>query len=176
MLINLIWLNKQVTKLSSFMVMLGLGLFMVGLNVISASAPSATAQGTQGITITAGNSSFYPLTNTDANQVKVNIDYTVDDESLQNQVINAVMAVFSPNGTLLKTTSFPTGFTAQSDGGTQTFKTSFKDKSLTRITANVTFTDATKSRSISNVLTINLDLEETPTVGSLLGTRPSFQN
>jgi hypothetical protein len=91
-------------------------------------------------------------------------------------VINAVMAVFSPNGTLLKTTSFPTGFTAQSDGGTQTFKTSFKDKSLTSITANVTFTDATKSRSISNVLTINLDLEETPTVGSLLGTRPSFQN
>lgn len=164
------------TKLSSYMIMLGLGLMMVGLNAIMGSTPSATAQGTQGITISAGNSSFYPLTNTDANQVKVNIDYTVDDESLQNQVINAVMAVFSPNGTLLKTTSFPNGFTAQSDGGTQTFKTSFKDKSLTSITANVTFTDATKSRSISNVLTINLDLEETPTVGSLLGTRPSFQN
>jgi hypothetical protein len=168
--------KAAMTKLSIYMIMLGLGLLMVGLNVMTISTPSATAQGTQGITISAGNSSFYPLTNTAANQVKVNIDYTVDDESLQNQVINAVMAVFSPNGTLLKTTSFPTGFTAQSDGGTQTIKTSFKDKSLTSITANVTFTDATKSRSISNVLTINLDLEETPTVGSLLGTRPSFQN
>lgn len=157
------------------MIMFGLGLLALGLNFII-STPSAGAQSTQGITISAGNSSFYPLTNTDANQVKVNIDYTVDDEALQNQVINAVMAVFSPNGTLLKTTSFPTGFTAQSDGGTQTIKTSFKDKSLTSIKANVTFTDATKSRSISNVLTINLDLEETPTVGSLLGTRPSFQN
>ena len=164
------------TKLSIYMIILGLGLLTVGLNVITGSTPSATAQGTQGITISEGNSSFYPLTTTDANQLKVNVDYTVDDESLQNQVINAVMAVFSPNGTLLKTTSFPTGFTAQSDGGTQTFKTSFKDKSLTSLTANVTFTDATKSRSISNVLTINLDLEETPTVGSLLGTRPSLQN
>ena len=158
--------KAAMTKLFSYMIMFGLGLLALGLNFIIISTPSASA----------GNSSFYPLTNTDANQVKVNIDYTVDDESLQNQVINAVMAVFSPNGTLLKTTSFPTGFTAQSDGGTQTIKTSFKDKSLTSITANVTFTDATKSRSISNVLSINLDLEETPTVGSLLGTRPSFQN
>ncbi len=164
------------TKISSYMIMLGLGLLMLGLSFIVSSTPSAFAQGTQGITISAGNSSFSPLTNTDANQIRVNIDYSVEDESLQNQVINAVMAVFAPNGTLLKTTSFPTGFTAQSDGGTETLKTTFQDKSLTSVTANVTLTDATKSRSISNVVTINLDLEETPTVSSLLGSRPSFQN
>lgn len=156
--------------------MLGLGLLMLGLSFIISSAPSAFAQATQGITISAGNSSFTPLTNTDANQVRVNIEYSVEDESLQNQVINAVMAVFAPNGTLLKTTSFPSGFTAQSDGGTETLRTTFHDKSLTSVTANVTLTDATKSRSISNVVTINLDLEETPTVSSLLGTRPSLQN
>ena len=156
--------------------MLGLGLLMLGLSFMVGSASPAFAQGTQGITLSAGNSSFSPLTNTDANQIRVNIDYSVEDESLQNQVINAVMAVFAPNGTLLKTTSFPTGFTAQSDGGTETLRTTFQDKSLTSVTANVTFTDATKSRSISNVVTINLDLEETPTVSSLLGTRPSFQN
>lgn len=156
--------------------MLGLGLLMLGLSFIVSSAPSALAQATQGITISAGNSSFTPLTNTDANQVRVNIEYSVEDESLQNQVINAVMAVFAPNGTLLKTTSFPSGFTAQSDGGTETLRTTFHDKSLTSVMANVTLTDATKSRSISNVVTINLDLEETPTVSSLLGTRPSLQN
>jgi hypothetical protein len=164
------------TKVTNYMIMLVLGLLMFGLSFIVGSAPSVFAQGTQGITISAGNSSFTPLTNTDANQVRVNIDYSVEDESLQNQVINAVMYVYAPNGTLLKITSFPSGFTAQSDGGTETLKTTFKDKSLTSVTANVTFTDATKSRSISNVLTINLDLEETPTVGSLLGARPSFQN
>ena len=164
------------TKLTSYMIMLGLGLLMLGLSFIVGFAPSALAQDTQGITISAANSSFTPLTNTVGNQVRVNIEYSVEDESLQNQVINAVMAVFAPNGTLLKTTSFPTGFTAQSDGGTETLRTTFKDKSLTSVTANVTFTDLTKSRSISNVITINLDLEETPTVGSLLGTRPSLQN
>lgn len=164
------------TKISSYMIMLGLGLLMLGLSLIVNSTPSAFAQATQGITISAGNSSFTPLTNTDANQVRVNIEYSVEDESLQNQVINAVMAVFAPNGTLLKTTSFPSGFTAQSDGGTETLRTTFHDKSLTSVMANVTLTDATKSRSISNVVTINLDLEETPTVSSLLGTRPSLQD
>ena len=158
------------------MIVLTLASSILVFHAITSNSQSLFAQIKRGIVISIANSSYVPLTNTDANQVKVNVDYTVDDESLQNQVINAVMAVFSPNGTLLKTTSFPTGFTAQSDGGTQTIKTSFKDKSLTSVTANVTFTDATKSRSISNVLTINLDLEETPTVGSLLGTRPSFQN
>ena len=164
------------TKISSYMVIFGLGLLMLGLSFIVSSAPSAFAQATQGITISAGNSSFTPLTNTDANQVRVNIEYSVEDESLQNQVINAVMAVFAPNGTLLKTTSCPSGFTAQSDGGTETLRTTFHDKSLTSVMANVTLTDLTKSRSISNVVTVNLDLEETPTVSSLLGTRPSLQN
>lgn len=158
------------------MIMLGLGMLTLGLSFMAGAEPSALAQDSQGITISAGNSSFSPLTNTDANQLRVNVKYSVEDESLQNQAINAVMAVFAPNGTLLKTTSFPSGFTAQSDGGTQTFKTSFRDKSLTSVTANVTFTDVTKSRSISNVLTLNLDLEETPTVSSLLGTRPSLRN
>lgn len=156
--------------------MLGLGMLALGFSFMVGSELSAFAQDSQGITISEGNSSFSPLTNTDANQLRVNIVYSVEDESLQNEVINAVMAVFAPNGTLLKTTSFPSGFTAQSDGGEQTFKTTFWDKSLTSVTANVTFTDVTKSRSISNVLTINLDLKETPTVSSLLGKKPSFQN
>ena len=59
------------TKISSYMIMLGLGLLMLGLSFMVGSAPPAFAQGTQGITISAGNSSFSPLTNTDANQVRV---------------------------------------------------------------------------------------------------------
>jgi len=162
-------------NLTKYMIMLGLVLSMFGLNFIIGSAPSAFAQATQGITISAGNSSFVPLTNTDANQVRVNIEYSLEDESLENEMINAVMAVFAPNGTLLKTTSFPSGFTAQSEG-VETLRTAFRDKSLTSVSANVTLTDLSKTRSISNVLTVNLELEQTPTVSSLLGTRPSLQN
>jgi hypothetical protein len=134
------------------------------------------AQNKQGIVISIGNSTFAPLTNTDANQVRVNVKYTIQDDSLKNQKINAVMAVFAPNGTLLKTSSFPSGFIAKSNGGTEALKTTFKDKSLKSVLANVTFTDLSKSKSLSNILTVNLPLKETPTVSSLLGDRPSFQN
>jgi hypothetical protein len=162
-------------NLTKYMIMFGLVVSMFGLNFIIDSASSAFAQATQGITISAGNSSFVPLTNTDANQVRVNIAYSLEDESLENEMINAVMAVFAPNGTLLRTTSFPSGFTAQSDGE-ETLRTAFRDKSLTSVSANVTFTDLSKTKSLSNVLTVNLELEQTPTVSSLLGTTPSLQN
>jgi hypothetical protein len=162
-------------NLTKYMIMFGLVLSMFGLNFIIDSAPSAFAQATQGITISAGNSSFVPLTNTDANQVRVNIAYSLEDESLENEMINAVMAVFAPNGTLLRTTSFPSGFTAQTDGE-ETLRTAFRDKSLTSVSANVTLTDLSKTKSLSNVLTVNLELEQTPTVSSLLGTTPSLQN
>jgi hypothetical protein len=45
------------------------------------------------------------------------------------------------------------------------------------VMANITFTDLAKSKAVSNILTVNLDLKDTPpTVSSLLGNRPSVQN
>ncbi len=159
------------------MILLGLVLSVFVLYATTVSTHSSLAQNSQGIVISLGNSSFVPLTNTDANQVRVNVKYTVEDESLKNKMINAVMAVFAPNGSLLRTTSFPSGFTAESDGGVQSLKTTFRDMSLQSVIANITFTDLTKSRALSNILTVNLDLKDTPpTVSSLLGNRPSLQN
>jgi hypothetical protein len=103
-----------------------------------------------------------PLTNTDANQVRVGVEYTIEDESIQNEIINAVMKIYAPNGSLIRTTSIPSGFTAQADGGIEVLKTTFLDKSMQSILANITFTDLTKRVPVSNVLTVNLDLEEAP--------------
>ena len=159
------------------MILLGLVLSVFVLYAATVSTHSSLAQNSQGIVISLGNSSFVTLTNTEANQVRVNVKYTIEDESLKNKMINAVMAVFAPNGSLLRTTSFPTGFTAESDGGVQSLKTTFRDMSLQSVMANITFTDLTKSRALSNILTVNLDLKDTPpTVSSLLGNRPSVQN
>ena len=163
-------------NLNKFLILAGFALSVVVLNSMTNPTQSSYAQNTQGIVISNANSSFVPLTNTDANQVRVNVEYTVEDESLQNEMINAVMAVFAPNGTLLRTSSFPSGFTAESDGGIETLKTTFRDKSMKSVLVNVTFTDLSKTRSVSNVLTINLDLKEVPSVSSLLGNRPSLQN
>jgi hypothetical protein len=164
-------------NLTKYMILLGVVLSVFVLYAASVSTHSLLAQNSQGIVISLGNSSYVTLTNTDANQVRVNVKYTVEDESLKNKMINAVMAVFAPNGSLLRTTSFPTGFTAEGDGGVQSLKTTFRDKSLESVMANITFTDLAKSKAVSNILTVNLDLKDTPpTVSSLLGNRPSVQN
>ena len=99
-------------NLTKYMILLGLVLSVFVLYATTVSTHSSLAQNSQGIVISLGNSSFVTLTNTDANQVRVNVKYTIEDESLKNKMINAVMAVFAPNGSLLRTTSFPSGFTA----------------------------------------------------------------
>lgn len=68
------------------------------------------------IHISVVNASFNPLTNTDANQIKANIEYSLEDEKMQNQLINAVMEVYATNGTLIRTTSIGSAFAVQSEG------------------------------------------------------------
>lgn len=126
------------------------------------SVTQSFAQNSERISISVSNSSFVPLTNTDANQVRVGVEYTIEDESIENEMINAVMKVYAPNGSLIRTTSIPSGFTAQSGGGVEVLKTTFLDKSMQSILANITFTDLTKKVLVSNVIAVNLDLEESP--------------
>lgn len=141
-------------------------LFVLALSFFSFFPPTSFtqsfAQNSEKISISVSNSSFVPLTNTDANQVRVGVEYTIEDESIENEMINAVMKVYAPNGSLIRTTSIPSGFTAQGDGGVEVLKTTFLDKSMQSILANITFTELTKKVPVSNAITVNLDLEEPP--------------
>ena len=114
------------------------------------------------IDISVVNSSFIPLTNTNANQVKVNVEYTLEDEKMENQIINAVMEVYASNGTLIRT-STASGFTLQSDGGEQVLRTTLHDKSLQSVSIKIVFTDLTKKTPLSNAITDDLKLEEAST-------------
>jgi hypothetical protein len=136
-----------------------------------ANVTQSFAQDSERVSITLSNSSFVPLTNTDANQVRVGVEYTIEDETILNEMINAVMKVYAPNGSLIRTTSIPSGFTPQAEGGVETLRTTFLDKSIQNILANITFTDLTKRVPVSNVLTVNLDLEEPPTSESIVTAR-----
>ena len=111
------------------------------------------------IDISVINSSFIPLTNTNANQVKVNVEYTLEDEKMQNQLINAVMEVYASNGTLIRT-STASGFILQSDGGEQVLRTTIHDKSLESVSIEIIFTDLTKKIPLSNTITDELKLKE----------------
>jgi len=152
-------------------------LFVLALSFFGFLPPTSDtqsfAQNSERISIALSNSSFVPLTNTDANQVRVGVEYSIEDKTIQNEMINAVMKVYAPNGSLIRTTSIPSGFTAQGDGGLEVLRTTFLDKSIQNILANITFTDLAKRVPVSNVLTVNLNLEEPPAGESTTNTTTS---
>jgi hypothetical protein len=114
----------------------------------------------QEIIITLHNSSFGSLTSGGGNQVSVFASYKVNDNSIAGQRINAVMEVYASNGTLIRTSSYPDGFIAESSGGVEGLETTIKDSTLQSVTANVTFRDLNKTEVLSNDLRVNLNLAE----------------
>ena len=146
------WLSAK----SQFSIVLTLAFTMF---VVLTSNQESFSQKDESIDISVVNSSFIPLTNTDANQVKVNVEYMLEDEKMQNQIINAVMEVYAPNGTLIRT-STASGFALQSDGGEQVLRTTLHDKSLQSVSIKIVFTDLTKKIPLSNAITDDLKLED----------------
>jgi hypothetical protein len=115
----------------------------------------------KGITLTLDKSSYAPLTNIHGNQLSVSVRYEFDDKSLADQKINGLMKIYSSNGTLIHSTSFPDGFNAKKKGGVEELKTTIRDPTLEHVIANVTFTDLKKTETLSNTVTVKLDLNQT---------------
>jgi hypothetical protein len=65
------------------------------------------------ILLTLDNSSFTGLSGVHGNQVVVSVKYQVNDESLESEKINGIMKLYSSNGSLIHSSSFPDGFTAK---------------------------------------------------------------
>ena len=112
-------------------------------------------------TLTLDKSSYAPLTNIHGNQLSVSVRYEVDDKSLPDEKINGLMKIYSSNGTLIHSTSFPDGFNAKKKGGVEELKTTIRDPTLEHVIANVTFTDLKKTETLSNTVTAKLDLNQT---------------
>ena len=97
------------------------------------------------------------------NQVKVllkplTINHaTISNSNNNNQSMNAVMKVYSTNGTLIKTTSFPTGFNYNSSDSI-TLATNIADKSIETATAVIQLTNLEKTQPLSDPITIRLSL------------------
>jgi hypothetical protein len=115
----------------------------------------------QEISISLDSAQFTPL-NAEENQVNVFVNYTLNDPSLVNQRINSVMKVYSPNGTVIKTSSSAEGFIVNQTG-LQRHATSITNNStLQDIISVVQFTNLTKTAPLSNPLQTNLTLSESP--------------
>ena len=97
------------------------------------------------------------------NQVKVYLKSLPTDHltgvnnNSTNQTMNAVMKVYSTNGTLLKTTSFPSGFYYNSLKSIK-LATNIIDKSVETITAVIQLTNLEKTQPLSDPITFKLSL------------------
>ncbi len=109
------------------------------------------------VSISMGYAHFISQLGNKDKQIKVLVNYTVNDPSIMNQGVNAVMKIYSENGTAIKTSSYPNGFTLD-DTGTLPMKTGIKDNFTNNITAVVQFTDLEKIQPISNTMAIKLKL------------------
>lgn len=114
----------------------------------------------QEITLTLHNSSFGSLSSGSGNQVSLFAAYELNDDSIAGQTINAVMEVYAPNGSLIRTSSYPNGFIAQSSGGVEGLETTIRDPTIQSVTANVTFRNLDKTAIFSNDLRVELNLAE----------------
>jgi hypothetical protein len=142
----------RTAAVSTFVIAAVLALSTVGLSY------NAFAYHGQEVLIALDSAQFIPrLNTTEGSQVKVLVNYTVNDPSIVNQTINAVMNVYTLNGTLVKTSSFPAGFTA-TNFGTQQLATTIKENTIQNITAVTTITNAAKLIPLSNSLTTKLNL------------------
>jgi hypothetical protein len=136
-------------------------LITMSLSVLSLLTPTLViAYHGQEISISLDHSEFIPL-GEEGNQVNVFSNYTVNDPSLLNQKINAVMKIYSTNGTLIKTSSSAEGFIVNQTGS-QHHVTTINNISLQNVIAVVQYTDLAKTLPLSNPLQVDLNLTQVP--------------
>ena len=103
------------------------------------------------ITLNLGNAEFVPQNKTADYQITINVNYSVSDPTLVGKEINAVMKVHAPDGSVIKTTSFPLGFTANSTGVAELL-TNIPKSAAQNITTETVFTDLNKTNVLSNTI------------------------
>ena len=100
-----------------------------------------------------------PLVNSEGNQVKLIINYSIEDESIVGQRINTQMGIYDRvNGTLIKLSSFPDGFILNNTAGTIQLASTLTDPKIQNISTIVTLTNAEKTEKYSNDVRSDLDL------------------
>ena len=151
------------TKLPSHSLAISLIIVMTTTLSIISSSPAlvqiAFADHGHEIVLSTKDSSFAPISSGEGgSQVKVVVNYVVHDPMVVNDLVKGVMKVYSPDGTLLKTSSSPTPFPISGSHGSSTLATTLTDPRIESVTASIVFTNSIKTETISNELPVNVDL------------------
>src|ERR671914_765238 len=162
----MISISHFTTRLASHALTLSLIIVMMTttlITTITISSPtlvqSAFADHGQEIVLTSKDASFAPVSSGEGgNQAKVVVTYAVHDPMIVNDLVKGVMKVYSPNGTLLKTSSSPTPFPISNSYGTATLATTLTDPTIESVIAKIAFTNPIKTETFSNELPVSVDL------------------
>lgn len=100
---------------------------------------------------------FAPLTDSQINQLKVDITYQTNDPSYVNTIMAGVMKVYTADGILIKTSTIPSGYVLGQTGPMQ-FATSFEDQTIQDVKAEIVMTDTSNTEKISNTLNVETTL------------------
>lgn len=147
-------ISFNVTSIDKSMVMISL-IVSSSLLILSGGELHAQQRGT----ISVDRAVALPLTTAEGNQVKVLVNYDIEDESLIGQRVNAIMGIYDrETGSLIKLSSFPNGFVLNNTEGTTQLATTLTDNILQNISAVVTLTNADKSEKYTNDVRADLDL------------------
>ena len=103
------------------------------------------------VTIRLGSAQSFPVNGTINHRIIINVNYSTSDSTLLGQKINAIMKIHSSNGTVIKTTSFPSGFTANKTD-TARMLTNIPKSHAQNITTETVFTDLNKTNILSNIV------------------------
>jgi hypothetical protein len=109
----------------------------------------------QEIVLSLNESSFAQKSPEGGNQVIVVVNYATQDPMAVHDLVKGVMKVYSPNGTLLKTSSSPTPFPISESGKAQ-LATTLTDNSVNSATANIVFTNPIRTEMVSNELPVKI--------------------
>jgi len=102
-----------------------------------------------------------PLSDSPGNQVKMLLDYSVQNSSaLPNNMVNAVMEVYAANQTLLRTSSLPEPITLDDSEGNIQLATTFDDPTLQNVIVRALLTDGQKILPLSDPLEESIGLGE----------------
>ena len=125
---------------------------------------AAAATGPNGISLRLDKAHFIPLSpisDSPGNQVKMLLDYTIEDPSaFADDPVSAVMEVYAENHTLLKTSSLPEPILLDGSDGTIQLATNFHDPNLKNVTARALLTDGQKINPLSDPVEANIGLGE----------------
>jgi hypothetical protein len=171
--------NKFVNKKTVIASYLTLTNLLAFIYLSSSSEVDLIAQ--QEGTISIARATALPLVNTEGNQVKLVINYSLGSESLVGERLNAVMGIYNRlNGSLIKLSSFPDGFVLNNTAGTIQVTSTLTDPNIQNISTIVTLTNAEKFEKYSNDVRTDLDLEAilptslpVPTLSETLAPPPS---